>query len=303
LAAPGYLHAKEVVVPGVIVDAVVVAEDPEFTHRTTRGSFYNPYLTGALKKTVAAAPSPKPVLAADDVVCRRAVYEIYPGAVINVGVGIGAGIGEFAEVEGILSKVTFTLELGTVGGTPTPLSDFGASDSAEAYVAHPSMFDFYHGGGLDITFLGIAQADTEGNVNVSKFSGRPAGQGGFIDISQMSRKVVFVSYFKTKGMDVEIADGRINIKQEGQIPKFVDQVEQITFNGKLAAEMGKEVVFVTERAVFRLTKDGVELVETAPGVDIEKDILSQMEFRPLIAKDMKQMDDRIFVPGRMGAFD
>lgn len=165
------------------------------------------------------------------------------------------------------------------------------------------MFDFYHGGGLDITFLGAAQLDKEGNVNVSRFGGRPAGQGGFIDISQTSKKIVFCTYFKTKGFKGIIEDHELQITQEGQVSKFVDTVEQITFNGKLAREREQEVVIVTERCVFKLVKDGVMLTEIAPGIDLQRDILEQMGFEPVISENLKLMDARIFANERMGCFD
>jgi propionate CoA-transferase len=300
----GSLYARDVVVSGQLVDYVVVTEDVSLDHRQTMNTIYSPYLSGELKRPASGADVPPEVMKADDIICRRACLELYPDAVVNIGVGIGAGVGSVASYEGILDKIMFTLELGTFGGQPTPLSDFGASYNAEAYVSQPTMFDFYHGGGLDVTFLGTAQVDKDGNVNVSKFGGRAAGQGGFIDISQTARKVVFVTYFKAKGLKTTVADGRICIDEEGQVPKFVDKAEQITFNGKLAAaQEGKEVYYVTERGVFKLTKDGVALIEIAPGIDLEKDILAQMGFQPIIAADLKIMDERIFIPGRMGYFD
>jgi len=303
VAAAGSLKAKDVVIPGELVDAVVIAEDREETHRQTAGTVYSPYLCGELKCPKSVVPKPKAVLEAKDIICRRAVYELFPGAVVNVGVGIGSGIGEVAAIEGIDDKVTFTLELGVFGGTPQTGADFGTTMNPVAFISHPTMFDFYHGGNLDIAFLGAAEVDQAGNVNVSRFAGRAAGQGGFIDISQTAKKVVFCTFFKTKGLEVKVADGKLLIEREGQIPKFVEKVEQITFNGALARKELKEVYFVTERAVFKLVKDGVMLTEIAPGVDLEKDILAQMGFRPIISNELKTMNSRIFVPGRMHCFE
>lgn len=304
VAANGTLKAKDVAVPGELVDAVVVAEEPELYHKQTR-NFYSPYLSGELRMPPGAAAKPPEKLEAADVICRRAVYELYPGAVVNVGMGIGAGVGSVASVEGMTDKITFTLELGAFGGTPTPISDFGATVNPTAFVSHPSMFDFYHGGGLDITFLGAAEIDGSGNVNVSRFGEFKSGraQGGFIDISQSARKVVFCTYFKAQGLKTAIAGGKLNILREGGSAKFVDKVDQITFSGDMAVKTDKEVVYVTERAVFRLTKEGVTLTEIAPGVDLQKDILDQMGFKPVVSKDLKTMDPRIFIPGRMGCFD
>jgi propionate CoA-transferase len=304
VAPGGSLYARDVVVAGQLVDYVVIVDDVAVNHRQTMNTVYSPYLSGELKRPASSIEPPPETMNADHVICRRACMEIFPGAVVNIGVGIGAGVGPVAAYEGILDKIMFTIELGTFGGQPTPLSDFGAAYNAEAYVSQPTMFDFYHGGGLDVTFLGTAQIDKDGNVNVSKFGGRAAGQGGFIDISQTAKKVVFCTYFKAKGLKTTVGGGKITIDEDGQVPKFVEKVEQITFNGRIAAETeGKEVFYVTERGVFKLTKDGVALIEIAPGIDLEKDILGHMDFKPIIADDLKIMDARIFTPGRMGCFD
>jgi propionate CoA-transferase len=229
--------------------------------------------------------------------------ELYAGCIVNIGLGIGAGIPAVVEYEGFLDKITFTLELGSFGGIPTKLPDFGAVIDPASYVSHPTMFDYYHTGSLDVAFLGTAEIDKAGNVNVSKMGGRNAGQGGFIDISQTSKKTVFTSFFTTKGMKVSITDGRLAIEQDGAIQKLVEQVSQITYNGKIAAEDGRKAIYVTERAVFELTKDGILLIEIAPGIDLEKDILGRMGFRPLISSKLRLMDERIFRPGRIGMFD
>ena len=303
IVANGTLKAKDVVVPGELVDAVVVCQEPETYHPQTAGIVYSPFISGEMRCPSVEATEPKEVLSAQDIICRRAVYEIYRGAVLNVGVGIGAGVGAVATAEGIIDDVTFTLELGAFGGVPQAFPNFGSSVNATSYIAHPSMFDFYHGGGLDITFLGAAQVDADGNVNVSRFGGRAAGQGGFIDISQTAKKVVFCTYFKAKDFEASVREGKLVITSEGKIPKFVNRVEQITFNGKLAREEGREIIICSERAVFRLVRDGVMLTEIAPGVDLEKDVMANMGFRPIVSADLKVMDSRIFVPGRMGCFD
>ena len=303
VVANGTLNAKDVIVPGELVDAVVVSEEPDIYHSQTAGTVYSPFLSGENRCPSGETTRPKPVVEADDVICRRAVYELFPGAIVNVGVGIGSGVGLVADVEGIIDRVIFTLELGAFGGTPQRSPNFGASVNASSYIAHPSMFDFYHGNGLDITFLGAAQIDADGNVNVSRFGGRAAGQGGFIDISQTAGKVVFCTYFAAKGFESAVEKGKLVIKNEGQIPKFVEHVDQITFNGKNARQKEQDVIICTERAVFRLVKDGVMLMEIAPGIDLEKDIINRMGFVPLISDNLKVMDPRIFIPGRMGCFD
>lgn len=300
----GTLKARDVVVPGELVDAIVIAEEPEKYHKQTQVTFYSPFMSGELSKPeLATKAGSSAELSPADVICRRALQELYPGCLVNIGLGIGAGIGAFAEEEGFLDKMTFTLELGTFGGVPTPLSDFGCSISPSSFVAHPSMFDYYHTGSLDVAFLGTAEVDKHGNVNVSKMSGRNAGQGGFIDISSTSKKTVFVTFFTAKGMKASVSDGKLVIDQEGALPKFVDEVAQITYNGEVAVKDGRKAVYITERAVFELTKDGLMLTEIAPGVDLEKDVLGQMKFTPIISDQLKTMDERIFIPGRMGLFD
>lgn len=304
VTANGSLNSKDVVVPGELVDAVVIVKNPMEDHKQTIMTYYSPYFSGELKMPpshVAAQASAS--IEVEDIVSRRAAFELFPGALVNVGVGIGAGVGPVAAVEGIADKLTLTLEHGVFGGTPTPLPDFGVSLNPGSFVSPATMFDFYHGGGLDITFLGAAQVDRAGNVNVSKFGNRTAGQGGFIDISQSSSKVVYCTYFKAKGFNATVCDGKLTIDQEGQVAKFVNQVNQITFNGACSVKDGIEVIFVTERAVFKLVREGLVLTEIAPGINLEKDILGNMEFKPIISKDLKVMDERIFRPGRMGCFD
>ena len=303
IAQNGTLKAKDVQIPGNLVDAVVVAENPELYHRQTEGTVYSPYMSGELRCPVDNAVQRSEKLSAQDVICRRAAFELYDGAIVNVGKSIGAGVGTVAAVEGIQDKITFTMELGVVGGIPQDVPDFAASVNPQAFLSHGAMFDYYHGGNLGITFLGAAQIDKEGNVNVSKFAGRAAGQGGFIDITQSAKKVVYTLYFKAKGLDVNVENGKVNIENEGAFPKFISEVEQITFNGKDAREKGQEVIIITERCVFKLVKEGVKLVEIAPGIDLKKDILDQMEFAPIVSDDLKEMDARIFRPGRMGCFD
>ncbi|MCL1805402.1 MAG: acyl CoA:acetate/3-ketoacid CoA transferase [Clostridiales bacterium] len=305
VVANGSLKAKDVVIPAEAVDAVVVVEDIQAYHMQTNRTYYNPFLSGQLRAPQGAVAPPPEVLDMAELIGRRAVYELYPGAVVNVGLGVGVGVCSVAATENMVDRVTFTLELGAFGGTPTPKSDFGATVNPTSFIAHPSMFDFYHGGGLDIAFLGSAEVDREGNVNVSRFGEIKAGraQGGFIDISQSAKKVVFCTYLKAGGLKAEVAGGKIEIGQEGKEIKFVEKVNEITFNGKLAVERGQEVVYITERCVFKLTKEGVVLTEIAPGVDLEKDVLAQMAFKPVVSKDLKVMDARIYVPGRMGCFD
>ena len=298
------LNSKDVVVPGVLVDAVVVAEEPETYHRQTPSPVHNPYISGEARSPAAVTTAAMATeLNANDIMCRRAALELFPGAIVNLGVGLGSGVGMVAAAEGFIEKLNFTLELGVFGGTPVPAPSFGVSINPESFVSPPVMFDFYHGGNLDIAVLGAAEVDKQGNVNVSKFGGHPNGQGGFIDISSAAKTVIFCVSMRTKGFKAKVIDGKLEIKQEGSIAKFVDEAEQITFNGKYALESGQKVYYITERAVFHLTKEGVTLVEISPGMALEKDILQQMDFMPALAKDIKIMDERIFRPGKMGCFD
>ena len=300
-AAENYsLRAKEVAIPGQLVDAVVVAEQPEIYHKLSKNAYIDPYAAGLVRCPPSVMPSPPLVLQDNDIMCRRAAFELYPGAVVNLGVGVGSGTGEVAAYEGIAGLLNFTIELGAFGGTPLGPPNFGISLNPESFVSPPTMFDYYHGGSLDVTILGAAEVDRDGNVNVSRFGGDPNGQGGFIDISQTAKKVVFCTNLTTKGFECEIEDGKLRIIKEGQVRKFVDKVDQITFNGKIALEAGHEAYYITERAVFKMSDGGLVLMEIAPGADMEKDIFQQMGFRPLISDKVKTMDPRIFRPGKMG---
>lgn len=297
------LKPKDVVVPGELVDAIVEVKNPEIFHKQTDSPINNPFLSGEARCPHTNFAKTETSIEPKDVICRRAVFELNPGAVVNLGIGVGAGTGMAAAVEGIIDQLSFTVELGVFGGTPLPPPNFGASLNPGSFVSPPTMFDFYHGGGLDVAVLGAAQIDREGNVNVSKFEGHPNGQGGFIDISQSAKKVIFCTYFKAKGFKGDIFDRALRICSEGKIPKFIDKVEQITFNASVALKNNQEVYYITERGVFELGENGIVLTEIAPGIDLKKDILQQMDFEPLVSKNLKVMDKRIFTAGRMGCFD
>ncbi len=293
IAKKNTLEPKQVIVPGIMVDYIVKCTDKE-NHWQTEGLYYNPSFSGEVKIPMSSVlPFP---LNARKVVARRAAMELTPDAIINLGIGISTDVGSVAGEEGVFDMMHLTTEAGTIGGVPASPPHFGHSYNAEAIIEHQSQFDYYDGGGISEAFLGMAQIDKEGNVNVIKFSGRVVGSGGFINISQNSQKVVFCGLFTASGLEVSTGNGRLTIEQEGKYNKFVDRVEQITFSGKFARENGQSVNYVTERAVFTLEDDGLCLIEIAPGIDLEKDILSKMEFRPKICPDLKTMNPDIFYP-------
>ena len=290
IVAHGSLKPKDVRVPGILVDCVVVADPPEM-HRMNYGVQYNPALSGAIR--VPVDHMPKMELDERKIIARRAAFELPLNGAINLGVGAPDGVASVASEEQVTPYLTMTTEAGAVGGVLAGGSSFGSSANADSVIDQNQMFDFYHGGGLDLTCLGTAEVDMHGNVNTSKFGGKLNGCGGFIDISQNSRAVVFAGTFTAGGLEVEIEDGKLKIVKEGRARKFVKNVEQITFSGKFAASKSQPVIYVTERCVFQLTPGGLELIEVAPGIDIDKHILAQMDFEPLIVKPMT-MDGRIF---------
>lgn len=287
----GSIKPKDVKVPGILVDCVVVAETPEM-HRMNYGVMYNPALSGEIRVPVDAMP--KMELDERKVIARRAAFELPLNGVINLGVGAPDGVAAVANEERVTPYITMTTEAGAVGGVLASGSSFGSSANAHSIIDQNQMFDFYHGHGLDLTVLGMAECDQHGNVNTSRFGGRLNGCGGFIDISQNARAVVFTGTFTAGGLEVAIDDGQLRIVKEGRALKFLKDVEQITFSGKYARMLSQPVLYVTERCVFQLTPGGLELIEVAPGIDIDRDILKLMDFTPLIVKPVC-MDRRIFV--------
>ena len=287
----GSIKPKDVKVPGILVDAVVVAGDP-ILHRMNYGVMYDPALSGEIRMPVDAMP--KMQLDERKVIARRAAFELPLNGAINLGVGAPDGVASVASEEKVTPFLTMTTEAGAIGGVLAGGSSFGSSANAHSIIDQNQMFDFYHGGGLDLTCLGMAECDEHGNVNTSRFGGKLNGCGGFIDISQNSRAVVFAGTFTAGGLEVEIAYGKLKIVKEGRARKFVKNVEQITFSGNYAASKSQPVIYVTERCVFQLTPGGLELIEVAPGIDIDKHILAQMDFKPIINKPIP-MDRRIFL--------
>lgn len=295
IADGGTLNARNVKIPGILVDCVVVAR-PE-NHWQTFGTPYNPAFSSEIKVPVQSIAPLE--MGERKIIARRAAFELKPNSVVNLGIGMPEGVSNIANEEKILDLITLTAEPGVIGGLPAGGLNFGAATNTEALIDQPAQFDFYDGGGLDMAFLGLAQADRHGNLNVSKFGPKLAGAGGFINISQNARKVIFIGTFTAGGLRVRVADGAIEIVQEGKVKKFVGQVEHVTFSGAYAVSKHQTVLYVTERCVFTLTRKGMELIEVAPGIDLERNILAQMDFKPVIDEPPVTMDTRIFMPEPM----
>ena len=296
IAAKGSLDPREVKVPGLLVDYVVVGDGDKF--RQTWGEYYNPAYTGEVKSPLTALP-PLP-LNERKIIARRTAMELVPNCRANLGIGMPEGVAAVAAEEGIGDSLTLTVEAGGFGGIPAGGQSFGATINADAIVDHSYMFDFYDGGNLDITCLGIAQVDSEGNLNVSKFGPKIPGCGGFINISQNAKKVVFCGTLTAGGLKTAVKEGKLVIEKEGKAKKFVPQVEQVTFSGRYARSINQPVLYITERAVFRLDEAGLVLTEIAPGVDLDRDVLAQVDAKVTVAPDLKLMDARIFKNEPMG---
>lgn len=295
-AERGSLNPRQVKIPGILVDCVVVA-DPAH-HSQTFSVQYDAAFSGEIRKPM---QSIQPMAMSErKIVARRAAMELKANSVVNLGIGMPEGVAQIASEENVVDLMTLTAEPGVIGGVPAGGLNFGAATNAHAVIDQPYQFDFYDGGGLDVAFLGLAQVDRNGSLNVSKFGPRLAGAGGFINISQNAKRVVFLGTFTAGRLDVAIEDGRLRIISDGQTHKFVPEVEHRTFNGLDAARRRQPVLYVTERCVFELSEQGLELIEVAPGIDIERDILARMDFRPLIRRRPEVMDERIFAEKPMG---
>ena len=294
MARRGALPGKEVKIPGILVDFVVV--DAE--QRQTYATYYDPSYSGELRipdghiKSLPFGPR--------KVIVRRAAMELFPGAVCNLGAGVSTGLSTIAAEEGLLDAAILTNEQGLIGGAPIMGRDSGGGQNFAAMIEQPAQFDFYDGGGLDLAFLSFAEVDADGNVNVSRFGDRIIGVGGFINISQNAKCVIFSGTLTAGDLDIAWEDGRTIIRKEGRHQKFVPQLEQICYSASMGRAWGQVALFVTERAVFRVGPRGLELIEIAPGLDPERDVISKMGFRPVVSNELKPMDPRIFRPDRMG---
>ncbi|MDR1130802.1 MAG: acyl CoA:acetate/3-ketoacid CoA transferase [Oscillospiraceae bacterium] len=288
-AKAGTMNPKEVKIPGVLVDYVVVATDKNACWQA-EGVYFEPAFSGQIKKPLSVlAPLP---FDARKVICRRCAMELRRGTLINLGIGMPADIAKVVAEEGYIDRVTMSTESGMIGGVPSALPNFGSAYNPEATLEHGAMFDLIDGGGLDLTCVGIGEADERGNINVSRFGTRLTGPGGFINITQATGKIIFCGTFMGKAT-VAVGNGEARVTAEGSIKKFLKSVEQITFAGQYA-KPEQDILYVTERCVFRLIDGKMTITEIAPGINLEKDILANMAFTPEIAKDLKAMDSAIF---------
>ncbi len=294
LVRRGTLHPQMVKIPGFLIDHFVLEPDQKQTYATQ----YDPSRCGETRVPISTLrPDP---LTERRVIARRAALELRSGDVVNLGVGISAMIPNVAAEEGIDEHITLTVESGVIGGVPGYAREFGTAYNPRAIIDQPYQFDFYDGGGLNCAFLSFAEVDAQGNVNVTRFGDRYDGSGGFINITQGAQRLVFSGTLTGGGLDVAVTDGRLQIRREGRLRKFVPEVGQISFNGRLARERGQDVTFISERAVFKLDAEGLVLVEIAPGADLQADVLEQIGFPVRVSPDLKPMDERLFRNGSMG---
>lgn len=288
----GSLDPKLVKIPGLLVDYVVEVTD-ESKHMQTYGTTFN---SDFIKSSANQGTSHETLPLTDRKIIARRSAQLIPeeAKIVNYGIGVPEMISAVLKEEGRNEQYTTTIEPGSFGGIPVGGMDFGAAISPDAIIDQAYMFDFYDGGGIDIAFLGLAECDREGNINVSKFGPKIAGAGGFINITQSTKHVVFCGTFTAGGLKTDVKNEQLQILSEGKQSKFVETVEQVTFSGKRAMKNGQNVYYVTERAVFQLTEKGVELIEIASGINLERDVLAQMAFEPLISDKLKEMDAAIF---------
>ena len=287
----GSMPARKIAIPGILVDAIVLTQDKAKNHRFTPNTEFSRFLLGEYKMPLENPPAMP--LSERKLIARRAAMELIPDAVVNIGIGSPEAVSAVCLEEDCSDLLELTVECGIIGGALAPNERFGVHVNYDCLVDEVTQFDFYHSGGLDVTFLGNAQTSANGDVNVSKFGPLPTGGGGFIDIVQNTKKVVFCGALTAGGLKEKVEDGKLTILQEGKVKKFVNTLEQISFNAKYAVDNNFDVLYITDRAVFRLTAGGLELIEYAPGIDMEKDIFDQMEFRPLVSENLKLMDEKL----------
>lgn len=302
LAELNSLNPKQVVVPGNFIDAFVISDNPEQDHRQTSSWFFDPaYCGNSRAPTIQNEAIPLDIR---KLIGRRSCQFLYSECVINLGTGIPNDVvGGIINEEGVSDEVIITVESGIYGGVQAGGIDFGIGKNLSAMVNHLDQMTYYNGVGVDITYMGAGEMDAEGNVNATKMGDRCTGAGGFIDITQNAKHVVFCSTFTAKGLEVTFENGQLKILREGSVKKLVKDINQISYNGKLARANRQKMHYVTERAVFELTEQGPMLIEIAPGIDLERDVLAQMEFTPLISEKLAIMDEKLFKEARFGLKD
>ena len=294
LARRGSLHPQMVKIPGFLIDYLVL--EPE--QMQTFGTVFDPSRCGETRApTSAIIPDP---MSERRIMARRAAMELRPGDVVNLGVGVSAMIPNVAAEEGIEDLITLTVEAGVIGGVPGHAREFGTAINPRAIIDQGYQFDFYDGGGLSCAFLSFAQVDRHGNVNVTRFGNRYDGAGGFINITQNTKHLVFSGSLTGGEFDIGVADGALAIRRDGRFDKFVPEVDQISFSGQLARARGQHVTFITDRAVLEMAADGLVLTEIAPGARLREDVLDRIGFEVRVSPTLRTMDARIFRPGPMG---
>ena len=289
----GTLNPKDVVVPGVFVDYIVICDDVFKNHRQTSSWYHDPSYSGQSNVPIESGSGVD--FDVRKVIGRRAVLEIKKGDIINLGTGIPNDvISHIVNEEGLSDDIMITVESGMYGGIGAGGIDFGIAKNTQAMITHTDQMDFYNGTGVDIAFIGFGQCDEVGNVNSTKMGSISPGAGGLIDIAQGAKKVVFCGTFRAKGIEVNYDGEQLNIVREGDVAKFVKEVKQVSLSAEQARIKNQEIMIVTERAVFELTENGMMLIEISPGIDLEKDVLDKMEYKPLISEELKTTDSSLF---------
>lgn len=292
----GSLNAKDVRVPGILVDYIVVDQDQKQTCQTP----YDPAISCEIQRPLSSFSFTE--WGVHKVIARRVATELADGMTVNLGFGISANVPRILLEEGQHDAVTWVIEQGAVGGIPLLDFAFGCASNAQAILPSPQMFTYYQAGGFDMSLLSFLEIGEDGSVNVSRLTARPhvtAGAGGFVDITARAKRIVFSGFFNA-GAKIEIKGGKVVINKEGKVPKLVKAVEHISFSGPRAVKTGQEILYVTERCVLQLTTKGVEVIEISPGIDLERDILAQSQFPLLISPNLKVSDAELFEPETMG---
>ena len=294
LRSGGTTSSRAVKVPGILVDALIVDPGQSQTYLVHYDPAYSGEIRIPLRRPAAASLDPRVIVA------RRACLELFPGCVANLGYGVATGIADIVAQEGVADDLTLTVEQGIIGGVPAKGNDYGAGINYDALIEQSAQFDFYDGGGLDVAFLSFAEIDGMGDVNVSRFAGNPNGSGGFIHIAQNAKAVCFLGTLTAGGLQVSVADDGIRIEKEGSHRRFVETLEQRTYDSLGGRIKGQRVRYITERAVLETDESGLVVIEIAPGVDLDRDVLANFGVRPRVSSDLALMPVQLFRGAEMG---